>query len=66
MGGHEDGENFMLSMKSPRESAGSLSARASLKDKPSTTSSSSLSGGGEEEAKDLPAEEFRDFFSTYD
>lgn len=37
MGGHEEGENFMLSMKSPRESAGSHSARASIKDKPNVS-----------------------------
>lgn len=65
MGGHEEGENFMLSMKSPRESAGSHSARA-LKEKPLISSTSAGLGGGEEEAKDLPAEEFKDFFSTYD
>ena len=60
--GYEDGDSFGLSMRSPREStSGSLSARSANKEKPAVGNL-----GGDEEAKDLPPEEFKDFFATYD
>ncbi len=61
--GYEEGESLGLSMRSPRESQGSLSARNSQKDKPSLSGAST---SNDEDAKELPPEEFKDFLSSYD